>query len=177
VRRVALALSIALLLPSLEAAAKPTHFDGGITMDVPDGWAYSAPTSNMRLGQWKAGDAEMVLYYFGGDGQGGTADQNVARWVDQWQNDKGEKARAKIDKKTVGAVTVTRVEVAGRYVAAVRPGAEEKFDKPKHAMLAAVIDSPGGPHFIKLIGPEKTIAKETKAFDRMIASIKADPKS
>jgi len=52
-----------------------------------------------------------------------------------------------------------RLIAAGRYVAEVTPGSSERFDKPGFRMIAAYIDAPDGPYYMKLVGPQATIAK------------------
>jgi hypothetical protein len=38
-------------------------------------------------------------------------------------------------------------------------------------LRAAVIETPNGPYFIKLVGPAKTIAAHEKAFEQFLSSI------
>ena len=40
----------------------------------------------------------------------------------------------------------------------MRPGATEHFNKPDFRLRAAVVETPGGPYYIKMTGPAKTVA-------------------
>jgi hypothetical protein len=40
-------------------------------------------------------------------------------------------------------------------------------------MLAAIAEGPGGPVFFKLVGPAATVARVSRAFDRMVGSMRA----
>jgi hypothetical protein len=54
---------------------------------------------------------------------------------------------------------ITLLDVSGTYVAEVTPGSTEHFNKPGFRQLAAVVDTPNGPHFVKVVGPAATVAK------------------
>jgi hypothetical protein len=118
-----------------------------------------------------AEDGDVVVYFFGG--QGGDVEANINRWVSQMQQpDGGASAeRAKRETKTINGLAVTVLEVSGTYVAEIRPGATEKFNKPGFRMKTAVVQTPRGPHFIKMLGPEKTIAKWNDSFATFLASL------
>ena len=51
------------------------------------------------------------------------------------------------------------MDVSGTYVAEVTPGSAERFNKPGFRQLAAVVETPDGPHFVKVVGPAATVAK------------------
>jgi hypothetical protein len=116
-------------------------------------------------------DAEVILYYFGG--QGGSADANITRWIGQMQQPDGRPSAevAKRETRTVNGMTASIVEVAGTFVAEVRPGASEHFNKPAYRMRAAVVETPAGPYFVKLTGPDKTVTAAVHAFDRFLESL------
>ena len=62
----------------------------------------------------------------------------------------------------------------GTYVAAVRPGAAERLDKPGYRLLAAVVETPLGPYFFKLTGPARTIARWDAAFDSSLRTVRVE---
>jgi hypothetical protein len=43
--------------------------------------------------------------------------------------------------------------------------------KPGYRMKAAVVETPGGPYFVKLTGPEKTVARWDASFTAFLRSI------
>ncbi|HTE54086.1 MAG TPA: hypothetical protein VK698_24700 [Kofleriaceae bacterium] len=154
---------------------------GPVTALVPKGWQEKPTSSGMRTAQWmvpgKAGEAELVVYYFGPGGAGG-ADANLERWIGQFEQPDGSPSasKAKTAKKTVGALAVTTVEVTGRYVAAMSPGAPEKNDKPDHMLLGAIVETMNGPYYFKMVGPKETMTGAKKQFTAFIDSLKPGAK-
>lgn len=151
----------------------------GLSFTVPDGWRQSVASSPMRVAEFTlpratgdAEDAQLIVYYFGG--QGGSADANIKRWVAQMQQPDGKPiADAKRASRTVNGLTVTLVDVAGTYVAETSPGAAGHHDKPRFRLRAGVVDTPNGPYFIKLTGPEKTVTKWDHAYEQFVGSFRA----
>ena len=116
-------------------------------------------------------DGEVVVYFFGGSG--GTVDANIERWVGQFRTAAGRPVEAPARSvATIGDLKVTQVEVSGTYVAEVRPGSAERFNKPNFRMRAAVIETPTGPYFVKFTGPAATVARAAAAFDQFIRSVR-----
>jgi hypothetical protein len=150
---------------------------GPVAGAVPESWKVRPTTSGMRVAEWtipgKAGEAELVVYYFGAGGAG-TAEANLERWVNQFEQPAGAPSsdKARIDKKTVAGMPVTQVEVSGHYVAAVMPGAAEKQDKPDHTLLGAIVETSQGPYYFKFVGPRATAAAAKKEFQAFIDSLK-----
>ncbi len=120
-------------------------------------------------------DGDVVIYYFGG--QGGDPEANLARWTAQMQQPDGRPSAsvAKRASLTVHGLQVTMLEVAGTYVAEVRPGATEHFNKPGFRMRAAVVATPRGPYFIKMLGPDQTIQHWSPSFDALVQTIEFKP--
>lgn len=125
----------------------------------------------MRIAQYKlpkaAGDTEdasLVLYYFG-QGQGGTTAANVERWVGQMKQADGSSAKdAKQEQLEANGLKVTTVDVSGTYVAETAPGSGDFHNNPGYRMRAAVIETPNGSYFLKLVGPEKTVTQWNDSF-------------
>jgi hypothetical protein len=149
---------------------------GPFSVVPPPEWAAKPVTSNMRAADFvlpgKAGEAELVVYYFGSGGAG-SIDDNVNRWLDQFQQPGGKSSReaAKIEKTKFGGQEATYVSVTGRYVNQGMPGSGP-VDKPDQALLAAIVGSPSGPYYFKLVGPKETVDAHTKAFRAMLDSLK-----
>lgn len=163
---------------AVEVAEDGTADFGAFTMKAPKTWTYSAPSSSMRAAQWAvpgdAGDAELVVYYFGEGGAGGV-DANLQRWYGQFQQEGGKSTAevAKTDKKEIAGMPVTTVFVTGRYVAAMQPGAAAKHDSPDYAMLGAIVESAKGPYYFKMVGPEETVKAAQGDFDAFVQSLTA----
>jgi hypothetical protein len=150
-----------------------------LTFTMPHGWQATTPASSMRVAEFTlpraAGDAEdaqLVVYYFGG--QGGSVQANIDRWVGQMQQPGGASsdAAARRVTRTVNGLRTTLLDVSGTYVAEMSPGAAERNNKPNFRLRAGVVETANGPYYIKLTGPEKTIAKWDQAFEQFVASLK-----
>ena len=150
-----------------------------LTWTAPDGWKPRPAASGMRLAEFVLAkaqgdpeDADVIIYFFGG--QGGDVESNITRWIGQMQQPDGKKSadRAKRSSTTVNGLAVTIVDVPGTYTAEMSPGATEHHNKPGYRMIAAVLQTPKGPHFVKLLGPAKTIDKWKGSFDAFLGSLK-----
>ncbi len=150
----------------------------GLTYTAPAGWTTVPTSSSMRVAQFtlprEKGDtepAELVVYYFGGSG--GSVEANIERWLAQMQQPDGRPSKplATRESRTVNGLSVSLVDVSGTYVAETAPGSAERHNSPNFRLRAGVVQTPGGPYFIKLTGPAKTVAAQSQAFDRFVASL------
>jgi hypothetical protein len=153
----------------MQNAAKAT---GELRYKVPDGWMSEHPSSSMRAAQYKLpkaeGDGEdgsLVLYYFGA-GQGGSVQANLDRWTGQMVEPDGSssKDKAKTETFTVNGLKVTTLDVNGTYTAEMSPGSGTLNNKSNYRLRAAIVETPKGAYFAKLVGPEKTVARWDQAF-------------
>lgn len=148
----------------------------GMTWSVPAGWIATEPTSSMRKAQYQipgdAGDAELVVFYFG-PGQGGDVDSNIQRWVNEFTQPDGRPSNevARIESPQVAGVQVKTVEVTGTYSGGGTTMGGGK-PLPGYMLLAAVVQGPDANWFFKLAGPEATVAPQRESFQAMIASLK-----
>jgi hypothetical protein len=149
------------------AQKKPAGFEvAGRAFKVPSEWKAEQPASRMRKAQYKVGEAELVVFYFG-KGQGGTVEANVARWLGQFK-EPGEKLHAKTKEQKIAGAKITTVTAAGTYMSGPPFGA--KVAKAGYAMRAAIIECEGGPVFIKMTGPRDAVAQASDAFDKLARS-------
>jgi hypothetical protein len=150
---------------------------GPFSIVAPADWTTKPVTSSMRAADFvlpgKAGEAELIVYYFGSGGAG-SIDDNVNRWLDQFQQPDGKSSRdaARIEKPRFAGQDATYVSVTGRYVSQGMPGGGGPVDKPDQALLAAIVGSPSGPYYFKLVGPKETVDAQAKAFRAMLDSLK-----
>ncbi len=140
---------------------------GELKYKAPDVWVKEQTTSTMRVAQYKLPKAEgdpedalLVIYFFGAT-QGGAVQANIDRWISQMQQPDGSssKDRAKTETSTVNGLKVTSVDVAGTYTAEMAPGTPSQRHDDSYRMRAAVIETPKGNYFLKLVGPAKTMNK------------------
>jgi hypothetical protein len=160
---------IALLLSALPAT---------LTYTPSPAWQSKAVTSVMRVGEFvlpraqgDTEDASLVIYFFGGTG--GTVQANIDRWLGQITQPDGRRTKdvATTSGRLINGLSVTLFDASGTYVAEVTPGATERFNKPGFRLRAGVIQTPGGPYFLKLVGPMKTVTRWEKEFETFLQSI------
>lgn len=151
---------------------------GELRYKVPDGWKVETPTSDMRAAQYKlpkaegdADDALLILYYFG-PGQGGSAQANIDRWIGQIVQPDGKpsKERAKAGSETINGLAVETVDLTGNYSGGMSPDSAPTNKQAMYRLRGAVIDTPKGSYFVKLTGPERTIAHWDRGYTEYLRS-------
>ena len=150
----------------------PGDQTGTLTFTKPAAWTDRAVASSMRVAEFvvpktsgDSEDAEVIVYYFAGGG--GSVDANLQRWTTQFQSTKDPVRTT----ATVNGLKLTTLDVSGTYVAEMRPGSAEHYNKPGYRMRATVVETPKGPYFIKLTGPARTVDGSGAAFDQFLRSL------
>ena len=175
-------LAVAVLLTLSAGPGIQTAAARSLAYTAPAAWHTRPTSSSMRVAEFvithvtgDAEDGELIVYYFGTSA--GTVDANVNRWISQIQQPDGSPTQDKARRatRTVNGLTVTTVDAAGTYVAGMRPGAAEHFNKPGFRLRAAVVETPRGAYYIKMTGPAATIDAADNAFDAFIGSIRYVP--
>jgi hypothetical protein len=150
-----------------QSNSSPANASGELRYAAPEGWVKEQPTSTMRVAQYKLPkaegdpeDAALVVYFFGAT-QGGAVQANIDRWVAQVQQPDGSssKDKAKTETITINGLKVTTVDVAGTYTAEMAPGTGNQRNDANYRLHAAVIETPKGNYFLKLVGPAKTMGR------------------
>ena len=174
--------AMAVLLLTLASPTGIQTSGATLAFTAPPAWKTRPAASSMRVAEFvvphadgDSEDAELVVYYFGSGA--GTVDANIDRWIGQIQQPDGTptKDKAKRTSQTVNGLAVTMVDVAGTYVAEMRPGATEHFNKPGFRLRAAVVETPRGPYYIKMTGPAKTMGAADAAFAAFLGSLRFVP--
>jgi hypothetical protein len=160
-----------LFLMLAAAGAAPATFKvSEFTFARPEKWEWVESTSPMRAAQLKTpgvegkDGAEVVFFYFGAGGAGGTQ-ANVDRWLGQFAEPR-DQLKPKVESSTVGRTKVTYVEAVGTYQSGMPGG--PKTPQPGTLLLGAIIEGGEGSVFVRLTGPEKSGRAATAAFKRMI---------
>ncbi|MBA3541507.1 MAG: hypothetical protein H0T79_17980 [Deltaproteobacteria bacterium] len=151
---------------------------GPFSIMVPTEWTEQPISSSMRAAHFKlaapAGkEAELIVFYFGDTGAGGIED-NIDRWLSQFVQPDGKATRdvAKIEKTKVAGQDATVVSASGRFVAQAMPGATDAVDKQDQSLLAAIVASPSGPYYFKLVGAKSTVDVHGARFRALLGSMK-----
>ena len=149
----------------------------GLASSLPAAWIEEKPSSTMRLAQFRvpgkagAADANMVLYFFG-QGQGGSAEANIARWQSQFSKPEGGVVEPKIETMKVNDMPVTVVELRGDYARSVGMGPTGTAT-PDQILLASIVESPRGNIYIQLHGPADTVSSQRGPYIDFIRNISA----
>jgi hypothetical protein len=151
-----------------------------LKFDAPDGWVAKTPSSTMRVAEFAlpkvatdAEDASLTVYFFGAN-QGGSVSANIDRWISQMTqpNGKASKDLAKTSAMESHGLKISLVDLTGTYTAEMSPGATEHFNKPGFRLRAAVVETPGGPYYVKVIGPAATVAKWDASIAEFLKSLR-----
>ncbi len=159
------------LLLSISLVASIEGSVGGVRWTVPAGWQASAPQP-MRVASYTipaAPGAEAGgcgVFYFG-QGQGGGVDDNIQRWVGQFE---GASAPKKSD-KTINGLKVHLVEVSGTYLSPGGPMMQSGGKKPGWKLAGAIVEAPEGLVFFKCVGPAATMQKAQPQVDELLKSL------
>ncbi len=131
-----------------------------ITLTVPESWKQEKPSNNFRLAQFAIpaveGDdrpADLSISSF--PGGGGGVDPNLSRWISQFGGE-GRKAKVTTGKSEYGTYYVA--DISGTFNDRnFRTRTTKAY--PDSRMLGVILNvKDKGVYFIKLIGPDKTVA-------------------
>ncbi len=162
----------------LPAGHPPAATSKALVFTPVEGWISETPSSAMRKAQFKlpkqgadTEDASLVVFMFG-KGEGGSVDDNLQRWVGQYEQPDGRKSSEVAQRTTrkVNGMNVTELDVSGTCVAETMPGSGQRLRKENWRTLAAIVESDHGSYFVKLMGPAATVAHWEPGFRQYISS-------
>lgn len=151
-----------------------------ITLKVPADWKNAPPSNRLRLAQFEIpavkGDkepAELVISSFGGTGGGIAA--NVSRWIGQFNSD-GRKVKVTQGESEQGKYVF--VDISGTYNKSIGPPILRKTEAvPNSRMLGVILAVEGKAYyFLKLTGPDKTVAEAADALRTSFGASAKDEK-
>lgn len=167
-RRFLAASCVVIVLSGLVRAADPVEFSvGSFTFDRPEGWSWIVPASSMRKAQLgvanpEGGDAGEITFFHFGPGQGGSVQDNVTRWIGQFQG-----AESKTREEKMGNTAVTFVQATGTFSSGMPGG--PTTPKEGYALRGAILQSPQGGVYVKFTGPGPVVEAAAPAFEKMVA--------
>jgi hypothetical protein len=182
-RRFQLATFASLLLFSIAFADEGTTIElDGLKSTAPAAWKKQPPNPDpkfkSRVHQFKITkaegdpeDAEMIVFFFG-KGGGGGADANITRWKGQFKDAPADKTKQ--EKFEVSKVPVNYLDIQGTYLLRTVPNDPNSnvVEKKDFRAINAIFASPNGPYYIRLLGPNKTVTAQKKAFDEWLKNFK-----
>ena len=143
----------------------------GVSIALPAAWNRLEPRSSMRMLDAEipgsGGVAEISMYFFGPGGGGGAA-ANIERWKSQVVLDPGAPEPVTQSRESDGVRRIW-IELEG-MVKASTIGSFPTTDQPDFALYGAVIEAPGGPWFLRAVGPASTMREQRQAFLAMLDS-------
>lgn len=146
------------------------------------GWVVETTTSAMRKAQFRlpradgdTDDTSLIVYYFGG--AGGSREANLERWAGQFEQPDGGDSMQEMQQSTrsVAGMDVTDTDLSGTYIAETSPGSGERFHEENWRMLATIVEHSSGPYYVKLVGPQASVAKWQSSFTAFIDSMRPMP--
>ncbi len=147
------------------AAEGVTGSGGGLSWVAPADWRATELGSAMRIANWEAGPegVEMSCALFAMPG-GGSVDDNVRRWVGQFEGAGGgppnDAEQASVD---VAGRTVTLVRASGTYLDRGSSMQAEAIRREGFGLFGAIVPMDGGSGFLKCTGPEITVQLQERA--------------
>lgn len=156
--------------------------DGRIQLQAPPNWEARKPQTRIVEYEFAVapveGDQESARVTV--MGAGGGVEANIQRWIDQFEQADGSstKEKSKVEQKEIAGAQVHMVTITGTYKD--RPGGgpftrTAIVPRPNYRMLGAVIVTPNrGHYFVKLYGPDKTVAAQDEAFRAMLGTLKVE---
>jgi hypothetical protein len=167
-------IALLLLLASLSVIRAETG--AGVRWTAPASWKAQAARP-MRAATYVVPaaaddkeDGECGIYYFG-QGKGGSVDDNMKRWIGQFEPAQQE---WQPHKRTISGLNVTTIDLSGTYTGAGGPMATAKTIKPGYRLLGAIVEAPEGLIFIKFTAPAKTAAANQANFENLLKSLARD---
>jgi hypothetical protein len=147
----------------------------GVTWSEPALWKQIPPTSPMRNATYEVPAAgsdkepgDLGVFYFGPD-KGGAVERNVQRWVEQFEGI--DESKVEKSERKANGLAQRIVEIKSGTYKSGMPGGPTT-PKPDFALLGAIVETPIGSHFFKLVGPKATVANSRKQFLELLDSVK-----
>ena len=146
----------------------------GLSFSVPTEWISKPGSNPMRLAELTlpgpGGEVVLVVSRFAGGG--GDLASNINRWKTQFVRADGGPIAEAGEKTTERApLKVTTVDIKGTNIAAVTPGASERYNESDSRLLGVIVEGLGDPFFFKAVGPATTLDVWEPAFKTFADSL------
>jgi hypothetical protein len=155
---------------------------GGLRSRTPAAWKAEKATGPFRVYQFRLPrvkgderDASLVVFHLG-TARSGSNRENIKRQQNLFIPPEGETIDkvTKVEEFKVGEVPVTYVDIHGTYKD--KPGPmvpdEQAVKRPRYRMLYAIFESPNGPYYLRLVGPNETMEHVKPDFDKWLKAFK-----
>jgi len=146
----------------------------GISYKAPDTWNVNSSEkqfNNRLLEITLDTGADFSLVVF--SNIGGTADQNIQRWIGQFKEDGLLTDNILVEKDSLNNRYITLLEMYGTYeVPNMANPSQEKVIKNDYGLLGGIIEFPNSLYFIKAVGVDSIISKNSDNFREFVYSIR-----
>lgn len=182
----AAAPSAATARPETDVSKIPGHppvaSKKGLTFTAPPGWISEPPSVPMRRDQFKLPkqgsdkeDAAVTVSVLA-KGEGGQREDNLKRWAQQFSQPDGRDSMEAlvVSERKVGDLSITDIDIGGTYIAPknMMDPNSARYDEAGWRMLMAWIQSDHGSYYVKLLGPQATVAHWEPSFRAYVSSVK-----
>ncbi len=170
-----LAMLITLVVAVAGVNASERFSVGGFEFAKPPNWQPMRPPNPMRKAQFRirnrAGAADGVAMFFHfGPGRGGSAADNINRWFSHFTEPRAA-LQARVEHITVDGGPRHLFFARGTFRAAGQGG--KPVALADYGLLAAMLESPEGDVFVRLVAPGRLAEGARDQFRRMITSARA----
>ena len=150
---------------------------GELTATVDEGWIQEAPSSSMRLTQFRLpasergiDDAELAVF----SSIGGSIQDNLSRWFGQFIQPDGSdsKEKARVQEFSVNELSITIADLTGTFTGGGMP-VSQPVEKKDYRLLAAIAVGASDVYYFKLVGPEKTVERWATSFGEFIGDLRS----
>lgn len=155
-----------LTTPAEAAEDTKTISLNGLNLELPASWKKKESNSQFRLGEFIVPaaegekEAELILYHF--RGAAGSTDDNIKRWIKQFEP-KGRKVALKEGKTESGKYVW--VDITGNYKQPVGPPVLGKFELIENArVISVILNTDNDVFYLKLVGGQKSIKAQEAAY-------------
>ncbi|MEX0704579.1 MAG: hypothetical protein WD069_20940 [Planctomycetales bacterium] len=144
-----------------------------VTLTVPDSWRQTEPASRLRLAQFEVppvmGDKEQTeLVVFSFPGGGGGVDENIQRWVDQFEAE-GREVKLTQAKSPQGEYYFA--DIQGTYQMPVGPPIQRQTKRLEGArMFGLILKTDKGVYYLRMAGPRYTVSAQADALRKAIGA-------
>lgn len=146
--------------------------EGKITMQAPETWVKKEPRTRIvevefevpaTEGESDAGRLTIMA-------AGGTVEQNIDRWKNQFRGQ--APVEAKVEQLEVGGASVHIVDISGTFLDSPRGPMGPTVEREGYRMLGAIVQAEGMPaYYVKLTGPQATLEQQAESFKAFIRSV------
>lgn len=153
----------------------------GLVFAAPETWRATEPLESEREA-WivppAAAGARRLRVALLRNKRGKSVDERVARWAAAFEDaDRRPLAASAVKRETIPVpdaegVTATLVSLAGAFVGALEPGAEERLRREGWSALHAVLEGPDGTWVASVVGPSAAVDACRDGFVALIKAVR-----